>query len=240
MSCIPALVLKKVTALNFTDNFTELNHPPHISQRFLFESSFVGRIDYEAAYRMQENLWQLAKNKNQFSILGLEHPTVITLGRRARGSNEVLSIAQSIPVVHSTRGGLATLHSEGQLVIYPIMDLRKVGLGVKDYVEQLLRITQKTFADFDVPAELDTDRIGLYTTQGKIAFCGLEIRQGVSLHGISMNIQNDISLFECIRSCGVKKMSTDVLKNYRSDVNAEQFFRAWIENFRINTTFQLS
>lgn len=193
------------------------------------EFSYLGRLDFHAAFEIQKNLWTAAKHKSQSSIMGLEHPLIITLGRRA-DMNSVL--CPHIPVTQATRGGLATLHSEGQLVIYPIINLKEQKLGVKKFVEKLLFITQKTFSDFDVKTSIDDQRIGLYTDQGKIAFCGLEIKEGISQHGLSININNDLSLFENIVSCGVQAQAFDRLQNYRFDVNTKTFFSVWIKNWQ--------
>lgn len=193
-----------------------------------FEHSYLGTVDFDSAFIIQRNLWSAAKNKNQVSIMGLDHPAVITLGRRAE-----LSQAVNLPVVKSTRGGLVTLHSEGQLVIYTILNLKEHQIGVKDFVLRLLETTQKTFSDFNVNTFIDDQQVGLYTKQGKIAFCGLEIKEGVSQHGISINISNDLRLFNEIESCGVQKLATDKLQNYRYDVDMKQFFKAWVQNFTL-------
>ena len=134
---------------------------------FEFQSEFLGQIDFQEAFKKQEVLWLKSKTKNLNFILGLEHPAVITLGRRA--DTEEININNQLPVVQSTRGGLATIHSEGQLVIYPIIDIRKINLGVRDYVELLLSTTQKVFTHFGVETFKDDKNIGLYTKNGKIA-----------------------------------------------------------------------
>ncbi len=196
------------------------------------ECAFLGKMDFESAFQIQRNLWKAAKFKNQQSVMGLEHPAVITLGRRA----ELPINSLTLPVVRTTRGGLVTIHSEGQLVIYPIVNLRQIKVGVKKFVEYLLLVTQKTFEDFDIKTFIDDQRIGLYTNNGKIAFCGLEIKEGISQHGISINISNDLHLFQSIVSCGVQEMAMDRLSNYRFDVNLEIFFDAWIENWKSKDT----
>lgn len=194
----------------------------------MFEASYLGKMNYEQAFEIQRNLWSLAKHKKQESYIGLEHPAVITLGRRCIQAEHVMLDAET-PVIQSTRGGLATVHSEGQLVIYPVVNLKESSVGVKKFVCDLLKITQQAFLDFDVETYLDESQIGLYTAQGKIAFCGLEIKEGVSQHGISINISNDLSLFRQIIACGIKEGQFDRLQNYRSDVTPRQFFECWIE-----------
>ncbi len=212
------LILKKVIALKPTNN------------NFSLEHTYLGTLDFEAAFQIQRNLWHSAKDKNQISIMGLEHPAVITLGRRMK-SDDLITVS-GIPVVQSTRGGLATIHSEGQLVIYPIMNLRSQGLGVKEFVCKLLKITQITLEDYNIESYIDDENVGLYTGYGKIAFCGLEIKEGVSQHGISINIANDLSLFSQIVSCGITSLKTDRVCNHVSDVTMRDFFEKWRSHFK--------
>jgi lipoyl(octanoyl) transferase len=198
-----------------------------------FQSEFLGRIDFEKAFQKQEELWLKSKTKNLNFILGLEHPAVITLGRRAE--HEEINPSNQIPIIKASRGGLATLHSEGQLVIYPIINIRKLNLGVSDYVDLLLRTTQKVFTDLGLETFIDDKNIGLYTKNGKIAFCGLQIKNGISLHGLSINISNDLNLFKNIRSCGYQDLALDSLSNYRSDVSISIFFNQWLIKFTTET-----
>lgn len=210
-------ILKKVIVLKPTNN------------NFSLEYSYLGTLDFEAAFQIQRNLWHMAQDKNQMSIMGLEHPAVITLGRRMK--SEDLIASGDIPVVQSTRGGLATIHSEGQLVIYPIINLKSQGLGVKEFVCKLLKITQMTLKEYDIESFIDDKNVGLYASDGKIAFCGLEIKEGVSQHGISINIANDLSLFSQIVSCGITALKTDRVCNHVSDVTMRDFFQKWMIQF---------
>ncbi len=196
---------------------------------FSLEHTYLGTLDFETAFQIQRNLWHAAKNKNQISIMGLEHPAVITLGRRMK-SEELFSVGD-IPVIQSTRGGLATVHSEGQLVIYPVMSLKAQGWGVKEFVCKLLKATQMTLTEYKIESFIDDENVGLYTVNGKIAFCGLEIKEGISQHGISINISNDLSLFSQIVSCGIAALKTDRVCNHISDVTMRDFFEKWIVNF---------
>lgn len=170
--------------------------------------------------------------------MGLEHPAVITLGRRMK-SDDIIT-ASEVPVIYSTRGGLATIHSEGQLVIYPIMNLKNEGWGVKDFVGHLLKVTQITLAQYGIESFIDDKNVGLYTSQGKIAFCGLEIKEGISQHGISINISNDLRLFSQIVSCGISALKTDRVLNHISDITLRDFFEKWMTCFIGRTKSLLS
>ena len=161
---------------------------------------------------MQEELVsQIAQTKN-IAVLGCEHADVITLGRRTT-ANEIFN-SSVLPIVQSTRGGLATIHSRGQLVIYPILDLRQNNLSVKSYIELLMDTTTDFLNIYEIPTAKDMKKVGLYTDAGKIAFCGVEIRQRVALHGISINISNDLNLFKLINPCGLQNFEMDRLQNH--------------------------
>jgi len=196
-----------------------------------FRSEFMGLVDYSQAYEKQKNIWERVLQNNSYSvILGLEHPEVITLGRRATEA-EVFNKTASI--VQSTRGGLATLHSEGQLVIYPILHVRSYFCGVRNYVTELLLVTQTVLEKYySIQSTIDESNAGLYTAEGKIAFCGIEIKSGVSLHGLSINLNNDLGLFQQIRPCGFQKLKLDRVCYYHTNVQSSDFFQKWITEFK--------
>lgn len=195
-----------------------------------FEASYLGLVEYSKAVLLQNDLFEMVKKNGLPAIVGLEHPAVITLGHRL--NVDEASLPTEIPVIKSTRGGLLTIHSEGQLVIYPIIDLRDRGIGVKDYVCKLLRTTKKLLANFGIESNIDDQAIGLYTNKGKIAFCGIQVKNGISLHGISLNVRNDLSLFHGISSCGVQNAKLDRLQNYDVNLTLEELFDRWIEIFQ--------
>ena len=169
---------------------------------------YLGLVEYEKAEAIQKDLSCRVRTEDKMFILGLEHPAVISLGRRS--NHELIEDnLKAIPVVKSTRGGLVTIHSEGQLVIYPILDLKKLNWGVRQYVLMLLLVTQQLLSEFNIESFIDEQAIGLYTQSGKIAFCGIEIKNGISMHGLSLNICNDLSLFKNITACGTPNIKLD-------------------------------
>ncbi len=199
-------------------------------KKWVLESSYLGLYDYSRAERLQLDLQNLALKNHLYSVIGLEHPAVLTLGHRADAQLEIM--VTNIPVVQSTRGGLATIHSEGQLVIYPILNLRELKLGVKDYVCLLLKTTQELLAEYEVHSSVDEKSIGLHTANGKIAFCGIQIKNGISQHGISLNVRNDLQLFDAIRACGMKNQPLDKLAHYGIDASLSELFTKWKDLFR--------
>lgn len=212
--------LKKTTELKFTSSGPSL------------ECRYLGLTDYQQAYDLQLSFHQnIQENSNQAMVLGLEHNAVLTLGYRAEEQSEVVGGLTSLPVVKTGRGGLATIHSEGQLVIYPILNLRACGYGVRELVQLLLQTTQECLLQFGVESFLDDRQIGLYTANGKIAFCGLQIKNGISLHGLSLNVSNDLSLFSQIIACGVKQQPMDSVALHNKLATPEKVFQVWSDLF---------
>ncbi|MFZ3229275.1 MAG: lipoyl(octanoyl) transferase LipB [Pseudobdellovibrio sp.] len=203
------------------------------NKSFHFESAYLGLTPFYKALEIQIELGKLAKSKQQISVVGLEHPAILTLGRRADVKTEVNSLNDKfeLPIVITTRGGLATIHSEGQLVIYPIVNLREFNIGVRDYVHLLLKSTHDLLNLFKIDSVIDADGIGIYTNFGKIAFCGVQIQNGISCHGLSLNVRNDLTLFSTIRSCGSENQKLDSLNNYNISYTLEEIFNLWVQQF---------
>lgn len=207
-------------------NFIEV-----IANRPSFTGRFIDLTDYDLVYKLQEQISQELLHSKNVVVLGCEHRDVITLGRRAEES-EVFQNG-TLPVVRSTRGGLATIHSRGQLVIYPILNLREHGLSVKKYVNILLETTAELLAFYGIKSQVDLKQVGVYTAQGKIAFCGIEIKNRVSLHGISLNISNDLELFKLISPCGLQNSKMDRLQNHTdSELELQALFGQWSSLFQ--------
>lgn len=197
----------------------------------MLESSFLGLIDFKKSAELQNELHLQSFNTKNNYIIGQEHPAVLTLGYRADRSQEIL-IASEIPVERAARGGLATIHSEGQLVIYPILNLRELNLGVRDYVCLLLKTTQELLHQFGIDSYTDEKAVGLYTSYGKVAFCGVQIKNGISQHGLSLNVRNDLSLFSAIRSCGVQAAAFDRLCDHGINMTLSEIYIEWVRIFR--------
>lgn len=199
--------------------------------------TWLGTFDYVKALELQESVQQNAELDP--AILGLEHPLTITLGRRGDPLKDVLVgfktlREKNIPVVAVDRGGQATLHQPGQLVIYPIISLRRLKLGVKCYVETLEETTKQLLAKYGVTAYCRGDEPGLYTMKGKIASFGVRISRGITSHGLALNVHNDLSEFGMIRSCGKSGEVFSRLADYGDYPPLEQLFKEWVALFLAN------
>lgn len=186
------------------------------------------RLSYLQGLEHQERYRQSVLNDpSQIFIMGLEHPSVITLGKRGDSKLD-LSLPHGpsqIDIQKTDRGGQATLHSPGQLVIYPIVSLATLGLGVRDFVLTLLRTTQMSLHNLGIET-FEKNQSALYTANGKIAFFGLKVSHNITSHGLAINVCNDLSLFSMIRSCGIANESFDQTSNY-CNATPRQLFQIW-------------
>jgi lipoate-protein ligase B len=168
-------------------------------------------------------------------VLGLEHHPVITLGIRGTAADLVspaqLSI-RDIDLQVTGRGGQATLHSPGQLVIYPCINLRSFGLGARKYVELVQEATIACLFSLGVHAEQSTREPGLFVDGGKVAAFGFKIERGLTSHGLAINVTNDLSYFDLIRTCGVASQKVTRLHDHGVNINTESLFLNWLNHFK--------
>ena len=173
---------------------------------FEIKSRWAGAIPFEDSLKEQERLKPLAK-KGEFCFFGFEPlEPVISHGLRS-GDADVLwpeSRLKSHGIKRAAlkRGGEATLHAPGQLVIYPALSLPLLKIKVRDYILCLEDLTRQALAGLGIQTERRDRDSGLSTQRGKIAFFGIHVSEGVSQHGLSINVNNDLSLFSAIKSCG--------------------------------------
>jgi lipoate-protein ligase B len=168
----------------------------------------LGRVPYREAVVIQEDLAERRRAEDiPDTLLLLEHPPTITLGRRATLDDVYLSPAEltkrGIALEKSTRGGLVTYHGPGQLVGYPIVKLRARGLTVPCYVRALELAIIEALGELGIAAHVHETHVGVWTDRGKIAAIGVAQRHGVSMHGFAINLQPDLSHFDLINPCGI-------------------------------------
>ncbi len=135
----------------------------------------------------------------------VEHPPVFTQGQAGRA--EHLLDAGTIPVVQSDRGGQITYHGPGQLVAYPLLDLRRLHMGVRDLVDAIEQTIIAVLEELDIAAQARPDAPGVYVDGAKIASLGLRVRRGCSFHGLALNVNMDLEPFARINPCGYAGMS---------------------------------
>ncbi len=177
-----------------------------------------GLAEYREVLQLQHQLREKRREGEiPNTVLIVEHSPVITLGAR-QSTNKLLAdrddLAQRhIDVVDIRRGGGTTAHNPGQLVFYPILNLRQLNLGISEYIRELESIGAELLEYLDVHAERRKGFPGLWVSTKKIASIGVRVSKFITYHGMAINIQNDLSIFEFITPCGLDGVEmTSVLK----------------------------
>jgi len=166
--------------------------------------------EYREAWDFQHRLVAARKDRiiGNDIVLFLEHPPVFTLGRRGGLDNLTVSEAflkkAGISVIQVERGGDITYHGPGQLVVYPIVDLREAGLRVLNYVTGLEEVMIRAAEDFGVVAGRNSMNRGVWVANKKLGSIGITIRRGVTFHGIAFNVNLSLEPFDWINPCGLK------------------------------------
>ena len=165
----------------------------------------LGLREYEPSWRAMQRFTDERGPQTPDEVWLLEHPPVFTLGMNASAAH-VLAPGD-IPVVQIDRGGQVTYHGPGQLVVYPLVDLRRAALGVRDLVTALEQSVIDYTATFGIVAECRRGAPGVYVEGKKLASVGIRVRRGASYHGIAMNVVNDLEPFNRINPCGYPGLS---------------------------------
>jgi lipoate-protein ligase B len=167
-----------------------------------FNIQDLQQLNYKDTLKIQQDLReQIALNKSDDSLIIVEHDHVYTLGKNANPNN-ILNV--NCKVVQTDRGGDVTYHGPGQLVIYPIFNLKKKNIGVKSYVQKIEKIIQLTLDDFNIDSHVPFKETGVWTNNKKIASIGIHVSRGVTMHGLAINVTTDLSYFDHIISCGIQ------------------------------------
>ena len=172
----------------------------------------LGSVEYPAALTLQRDLHQrVVTGDLPALLLLLQHPHVYTLGRRGT-EDDILASADALTelgadVHHTDRGGEVTYHGPGQLVGYPILDLRAAGLGPLAYVRALEQVIISTLAELGIHATSEDRPTGVWVDDAKIAAIGVRVSRGVTMHGFALNVNPDLSYFKHIVPCGMPDAS---------------------------------
>ncbi|HEX5478911.1 MAG TPA: lipoyl(octanoyl) transferase LipB [Dehalococcoidia bacterium] len=166
-----------------------------------------GLTRYQDAWQLQRRFADDVRAGAPPTLILLEHPPTYTLGARGEtrhllATRELLA-QRGAEVIASDRGGDVTFHGPGQLVAYPIFDLRALGLGPVSYVRALEASVMRALAAFGIDAERVAGRPGVWVGNAKIAAIGVRISRGVTMHGFALNVTTDLSWFDAIVPCGI-------------------------------------
>jgi lipoyl(octanoyl) transferase len=160
----------------------------------------LGLADYEPAWRAMQAFTDGRDESTGDELWLLQHPPVFTQGQA--GKAEHLLAPGDIPVVQVDRGGQVTYHGPGQIVAYPLIDIRRRGIGVRDFVCRIEEAIIRVLAHYGVRGERIAGAPGIYVAGDKIASLGLRVRRGCTFHGLAFNIDMDLEPFQRINPCG--------------------------------------
>ena len=171
----------------------------------------LGQVDYATAWHDMQSFTNSRDHNTPDELWFLEHPPVFTLGRN--GKQEHLHNTGEIPVINTDRGGQVTYHGPGQLIAYPLLNINRRQLGVQSLVQILEQAVIDLCTDYRIDADRREKAPGVYVEDHKLAALGLRIRKGCSFHGLSLNIDMDLTPFSMIDPCGYAGMEVTQLRD---------------------------
>jgi len=185
-----------------------------MKQRFVVED--WGLIDYADAYNRQKTCVQSVMTGEEDRLILCEHPAVLTLGRMTKPDSLLYQRediqARGVMITSVDRGGDVTLHAPGQLIVYPIFNLNKRGKDLKVYMEKLEEVAVDLLRNFGILAISITGKRGVFVGPDKIISIGVGVRKWVTYHGLGINVNTDLSLFNLIKPCGLNVRMTSIQK----------------------------
>ena len=199
----------------------------------------LGTVPYEKALEFQENL--LAKRiaeEIQDSLILLEHPPTITTGRK--GNTENLLVREEylkkhgISLIHASRGGDITFHGPGQIVGYPILNLKNHGMDIRKHLRSIEEMIIRTLRDFDIEGRRIDGVTGVWVKRSKIASIGIAIRKWVTYHGFALNVSTNLDYFDLILSCGITDVRITSIGSWlgnKENVRMDDVTQSVIKNF---------
>jgi lipoyl(octanoyl) transferase len=180
----------------------------------------LGLSDYAPVWRAMQKFTDQRNEETEDELWMVEHPPVFTQGQA--GKAEHILNSGDIPIIQVDRGGQVTYHGPGQIVIYPLIDLKRHKIGIKALVHGIEGALIETMADFGVRAKRKEKAPGVYVDGKKIASLGLRVRKGCTFHGLAFNIRMDLEPFQRINPCGYAGLEVVQLSQFNSTVDFDE------------------
>jgi lipoyl(octanoyl) transferase len=190
---------------------------------------FRGREDYVPLWHEMQEFTDKRDENTPDEIWFVEHPPVFTMGLNA--SEEHLLSPGDIPVVQIDRGGQVTFHGPGQLMVYPLIDLRRSNIGVRPLVTALEQAVVDLAAEHGIEAVAKPEAPGVYVDDDKLASVGLRIRRGCSFHGMALNVDIDLEPFSRINPCGYADLQMTDLHRLGINIELERTSETFLPHF---------
>jgi len=207
----------------------------------VIQRRFLGLQSYAEGLQAQSEALSALERGGAGVFLGLEHKSVVTLGVRGDSKTDLVQSEAALTGAgfefhQTTRGGQATLHNPGQLVIYPCLNLKVLGLGARDYVDLVQVSTLSWLKSLGVHAEAGETEPGIFVDGAKLAAFGFRISRGLTSHGLAVNVSNDLEPFGLIRTCGVASQRVTRLRDLKVEMPLEALFLSWSQSFERTLT----
>lgn len=177
----------------------------------------LGTQDYEPIWQAMQDFTANRDDTTPDELWCLQHPPLFTMG--LNGKKEHLLNIKNIPVINIDRGGQVTYHGPGQLVVYTLIDLKRLNIGVKEFVTIIEKSIIQLLKQYGIDAKGKENAPGVYVDEAKIAALGLRIKKDKSYHGLSLNIEMDLSPFQQINPCGYAGMAVTQIKNLKPELD---------------------
>ena len=182
----------------------------------MIKVSSKGLQDYLITWEEMKSFTANRDSDTLDELWTLEHNSIFTQG--LSGKPEHLLKATQIPIIQSDRGGQITYHAPGQLIIYCLIDIKRLGIGVKKMVSIIEQSLIEFLSSYDIKAHTLTGAPGVYVNGSKIAALGLKLKQGRTYHGLSLNIDMDLSPYKLINPCGYSDLKVTQMRNVTDNI----------------------
>ncbi len=199
--------------------------PPFITHPPLPITRHLGMVEYQPTFEAMKDFTAQRGPETPDEIWLLQHPPVYTLG--LAGKPEHLLQRSNIPVVNIDRGGQITYHGPGQIVVYLLLDLKRLGIGVKELVRRMEQAIIDLLAGYGVHAARRDKAPGVYVGEAKIAALGLRIKNNCSYHGLCLNVDMDLTPYANINPCGYAGLAVTQTRDHGISANAAVLAEGW-------------
>jgi lipoyl(octanoyl) transferase len=193
----------------------------------------LGLVDYVPTVDAMQSFTLERQTDTEDALWLLEHNPVFTQG--TNGDPAHILMESAIPVVTTDRGGQVTYHGPGQLVVYTLIDLRRAGIGVRQMVTNIEQTVVNLLAQYGVDAYARQDAPGVYVDERKIASLGLRVKRGACYHGVSLNIDMDLTPFSYINPCGYAGMEVIDMRSLGIDITMTEAKQQFVSAFQQQT-----
>ena len=180
----------------------------------------LGEVSYNETWQKMQDFTNSRDQNTADELWFLQHPPVYTMGKNAKP--EHLLAPDNIPIINADRGGQVTYHGPGQLVVYTLLDLKRLKIGVRELVTLIEKTLVELLDGYGIDANARPEAPGVYANNAKIAALGLRICKGCSFHGLALNVDMDLEPFSRINPCGYEGLEITQLKNFIADIEIDE------------------